>query len=287
MKLTAAILAVLSFCLAAPVLADSDTRRSEQNWFELTPLYTMNARNAQRVTVSLSYEKFDNVRIEEAKDFKGYTTSAELIVPFGEHKSWQARLEVPFFTEGEAWSLDYDKPIDIRGKGGVFDFASLLLQRELSTSDTRPYNTSVYFGYGHRTRPLHTSIRDLYNHHGRMTRVGFNLDNAHPSRPLRWQTTADLRHYFDSDDLNPSEDGDNFFMLTLSGATVYNVTGPVKPAFELLYSTDFNLRQIFQAVPVLIIPLGKHVELKGGYAVGHSNGEGTIHVGTVRTTLRF
>jgi hypothetical protein len=75
--------------------------------------------------------------------------------------------------------------------------------------------------------------------------------------------------------------------MNLSGAAVHNAAGRVKPAVEVVYSTDFNKRQIVQIVPVMIIPLGERVELKGGYAVGHSQGEGGIQAATLRTTLRF
>jgi hypothetical protein len=68
---------------------------------------------------------------------------------------------------------------------------------------------------------------------------------------------------------------------------VHNAAGRVKPAVEVVYSTDFNKRQIVQIVPEMIIPLGERVELKGGYAVGHSQGEGVIQAATLRTTLRF
>ena len=60
--------------------------------------------------------------------------------------------------------------------------------------------------------------------------------------------------------------------MNLSAAAVYNAKGFIKPACEVLYSTDFNDRQIIQAVPQLIIPLWDRVEIKAGYAFGHSDG---------------
>ena len=70
-------------------------------------------------------------------------------------------------------------------------------------------------------------------------------------------------------------------------AAVYNAKGFIKPAFEILYSTDFNDRQIIQAVPQLIVPLWDRVEIKAGYAFGHSDGEGSTQTATIRTTFSF
>jgi hypothetical protein len=284
---------VSSFCtcvlllFAANAFADNGDTRARQNLYELEPVYTRNARNAQRITVNLTYDNFRNVRIEEAEDFDGYTTKAEVVVPFGENKRWEVRLEIPFYTDGDAWSIKTQQDIDIDGNGGVFDFANMVLQRELSTVDTCLVNTSVYFGYGHRTEALDTSIDDKYNHRGQLVRFGLNIDNARADRDIRLQASMDGRYYFDTDDLNPSNNGTEFYLMNLSGAAVYNDEGFIKPAFEVLYSTDFNKRQIIQAVPELIIPLGTMAEIKGGYAFGHSDGEGSTQTATVRTTFRF
>lgn len=287
MKYLPAFLVLLLLCFATTASADNGDRRAQQNLYELAPIYTLNARNAQRITANLTYDNFKNVRIEEAEEFDGYTTKAELIVPFGTSKSWEVRLEVPFRTKGDAWSTDTQQDIDIKGDGGVFDFANVVLQKELSTADKSPVNSSVYFGYGYRTKYLDTSINDRYNHRGQMVRLGFNLDNARADRDIRLQATLDARYYFDTDDLNPSDDGVTFYLINLSGAAVYNAEGFIKPAFEVLYSTDLNDRQIIQAVPELIVPIGDWLEIKGGYAFGHSHGEGTTETATIRTTFKF
>lgn len=265
----------------------ADGNRAQKNLYELEPVYTRNALNAQRITLNLTYENFRNVRIEEASDFDGYTTSAELMVPFGTDNSWELRLELPFYTDGDAWSLKNNEKIDIDGNGGVFDFASAVIQKEIMTADNCPVNASVYFGYGHRTQALETSIKDKYNHSGQMVRYGLNIDNAKADRDLRLQASLDGRHYFDTDDLNPSDNGDYFNLINLSSAVVYNAEGMFKPAFEILYSTDFDKRQIIQAVPELIVPLGDKLEVKGAFAIGDSKGEGTTKTGTIRTTFKF
>lgn len=275
--------------LATTACAGNGDREASQNLYELAPLYTLNARNVQRITVNLTYDNFRNVHIEEAEDFDGYSTKAELIVPFGKDHGWEVRLEVPFYTSGDAWSLIDEQDIDIQGNGGVFDFASLLLQKELSHAEECPVNTSLYFGYGHRTNYLDTDTvdNDRYNHRGQVARLGFNIDNARADKNVRLQATLDVRYYFDTDDLNPSDNGVDFYLVNLSGAAVYNADGFIKPAFEALYSTDLNDRQIIQAVPQLTIPIGDRVELKGGYAFGHSAGEGATQTATLRTTFRF
>ncbi len=287
MKHLSLLLICILLCFSVNAFADNSNSRARQNLYELEPIYTRNALNAQRVTINLTYDNFRNVRIEEAEEFDGYTTKAEVIVPLGINKRWEVRLEVPFYTDGDAWSIKTQQDIDIDGYGGVFDFANLVLQRELSTADNCPVNTSAYFGYGRRTEVLDTSINDKYNHRGQLVRFGLNIDNARVNRDIRLQASMDVRYYFDTDDLNPSDNGTEFYLMNLSGAAVYNTDGFIKPAFEVLYSTDFYDRQIVQAVPELIIPIGNMAELKGGYAFGHSDGEGSTQTATVRTTFRF
>lgn len=287
MRLTTRIMIVAALCLPSVVLANDADRRAQQNLFGLTPLYTLNARNVQGPVVNISHAEFNNVRLDEAEHFDGYTQSVELIIPFGEENRWEVRLDVPFNTRGSARTLAGAQSIDIRGHGGVFDFASLLVQRELGTTQDGAINSSVYFGYGHRTRELDTTIRDKYNHRGQVVRLGYNIDNATADNPLRLQFTADGRYYFDTDDLNPSTSSNAFPLMNLSAAVVYNAAAAVKPVLEIVYSTDFEDRQIIQAVPELIIPVTDWLELKGGYAFGHSGGEGSVQTATFRTTFSF
>lgn len=274
-------------CLSTGAFADSSDRAADRNLFGLAPIYTLNARNVQRPVVNLSHEEFRNVRIDEARHFDGYAQAAEIIIPFGEQNRWEARLYVPFKTSGSARTVAGNQNIDIEGDGGVFEFATLVLQRELATTEDSACNSSVYFGFGQRPRYLETSINDRYNHRGQVLRLGYNVDNARTDRNLRLQATADARYYFGTDDLNPSSSSDNFPLLNLSCAVVYNPAVAVKPVFEVLYSTDFDGRQIVQAVPELIVPLGSRVEIKGGYAFGHSDGEGSTQTATIRTTFMF
>jgi hypothetical protein len=273
--------------LATIAFADSGERKARQNLFELEPIYSRNARNVQRITVNLTYDNFKNVALEEAKEFDGYTTKAEIIVPFGKEKRWEVRLEYPFYTDGDAEVRKTGESIDIDGNGGVFDFATLVLQRELSRTDESPVNSSIYLGGGSRSAYLKTSIDDKYNHSGNVARLGLNVDNARADRNIRLQTSLDGRYYFDTDDLYPSENETEFFFMNLSGGAVYNAKGFIKPAFEVLYSTDFKDRQIIQAVPQLIVPLWDRVEIKAGYAFGHSDSEGSTQTETIRTTFSF
>lgn len=287
MKYVAPLVVFISLFLAAGALAENGDRKARQNLFELEPLYTRNARNVQRFTINLTYDNFKNVALEEANEFDGYTTTAEIIVPFGEGKRWEIRFEYPFYTDGEAELRRNGESIDIDGNGGVFDFATLVLQRELSRTDESPVNSSIYFGGGTRSARLETSTYDVYNHNGNVVLLGLNIDNARADRNLRLQTSLEGRSYFKTDDLNPSKNDDDFLLMNLSAAAVYNANGFIKPAFEILFSGDFNDRQIVQAVPQLIVPLWDRVEIKAGYAFGDSKGEGSTQTGTIRTTFSF
>ncbi len=286
MKHLSLLLIGVLLCFASTTFA-GETTRAQQNLFELEPVYTLNARNAQKITVNLTYDNFTNVTLEEADEFDGFTTTAELIIPFGKDNGWELRFEYPFRTEGDARLIATGETIDIEGNAGVFDFANLVIQKELSTADKCPVNTSIYAGYGHRTEYLETSIDDVYNHTGDMFRFGFNIDNAREERDLRIQASIEGRSYSDTDDLNPSSEDVQFYLMNLSGAAVYNAKGMFKPAFEILYSTDFEDRQIIQAIPEVIIPLGDMLEIKGAYAIGEGQDEGTTQTATIRTTFKF
>ena len=287
MKYLVSLVVLMLLFPTAAALAESGESKARQNLFELEPIYTRNARNVQRITVNLTYDNFNNVALEEANEFDGYTTTAELIVPFGKENRWEVRFKYPFYTDGDAEVIETGESIDIHGNGGVYDFATLVLQRELSRTDESPVNSSIYLGGGTRSARLKTSIDDYYNHNGNVALVGLNIDNARADRNIRLQTSLEGRRYFDTDDLNPSNGDTEFFLMNLSAAAVYNAKGFIKPGFEVLYSTDFKDRQIVQAVPQLIVPLWDRVEIKAGYAFGHSDGEGSTQTGTIRTTFSF
>ena len=287
MKYLVSLVVLMLLFPTAAALAESGESKARQNLFELEPIYTRNARNVQRITVNLTYDNFNNVALEEANEFDGYTTTAELIVPFGKENRWEVRFKYPFYTDGDAEVIRTGESIDIHGNGGVYDFATLVLQRELSRTDESPVNSSIYLGGGTRSARLKTSIDDYYNHNGNVALVGLNIDNARADRNIRLQTSLEGRRYFDTDDLNPSNGDTEFFLMNLSAAAVYNAKGFIKPGFEVLYSTDFKDRQIVQAVPQLIVPLWDRVEIKAGYAFGHSDGEGSTQTGTIRTTFSF
>jgi hypothetical protein len=78
MKYLSTLFVCVLLCFATATFADNNNRKAQQNLYELEPIYSRNARNAQRVTVNLTYDNFRNVRLEEADEFDGYTTTAEL-----------------------------------------------------------------------------------------------------------------------------------------------------------------------------------------------------------------
>ena len=69
MKHLSLLLICILLCCAANAFADNSDSRARQNLYELEPIYTRNALNAQRITINLTYDNFRNVRIEEAEEF--------------------------------------------------------------------------------------------------------------------------------------------------------------------------------------------------------------------------
>lgn len=237
--------------------------------YQLQPLITHYARTATKYTLQMGVRYFDDIELQEADHFDGYTVDAELTVPF--LKRFQLRLLYPAYTDGEARVTDAGNPakgetVDVDGRGGVFDFASAFVDYQwMKAEDPTGWNLAAYGGTGTVLDPLDTSIDDLYNHRGRVGLFGLKADKTFSER-LTGLANLGARYYWESDDLHPkNDDEDVFWFMDASAAVVYNPFDRwLYPVLELVYQGDLGSYNSLELAPEVIVPFCEHFEMKAG-----------------------
>lgn len=261
--------------------------------YSMQPIKTDPAKTQDKVMLSVSWESFQGMELDELEDFDGWTLATELVVPFMDR--FQLRFNMPLRTEGDAvvksdhWIVP-GMEIDVEGNGGVFDFITLVFEHQLFQQQEQGYNLSYYIGGGAVGYPLDTNLprpgtgTDSLNHNGVVFMAGVKADGE------RWGTrllgNAGLRSYARSDDLNPGS-GDEFTALDLKGAVIFAPWGQyVHPVLELTYLGDFTDLNQFALLPELLIVVNPHLEFKAGASVG-LGGNGSEFGGQVEASVRF
>ncbi len=239
------------------------------------PMRTSYAAVGSEIEARLWYEAFNDVELEEADQFNGWTTTAELSVPFWDR--FKLRLTYPFRTEGDAVIKDDqgfppDTSIDIKGNGGVYDFATLIFEHQLSFAADKGYNFSYFLGGGTKagrlntTKPEPGNSYDPFNHTGHVFHGGIKYDRKQSFGHLL--ANLGVRYYWDSDDIYPGGNKDSFLVADLRGAVIFSPWGPVHPVVELTYLGDLSDFNQFTLLPELLWPVGDQVDLKGGVTLG-------------------
>jgi hypothetical protein len=241
--------------------------------YELRPILTHYAKTATKVTFTAEFKAFRDLELQEAENFDGIGTDVELVIPFA--KRFQLRLYAPIYTAGSARLVNPPhKNIDIWGWGGTLDFSNVQLDWQFLTESDHGFNMAVGGGVGYALRYLNTSIKDKYNHVGRVLLGGLKFDRK-INDLVTVVANAGVRYYWESDDLNPSEGGDSFGHADLSVAGVFNpFHHTVYPVLELAYAGDFSGYNSVTVMPEIIWPINTHFELKAGATLGlTSDGE--------------
>jgi len=261
--------------------------------YSMQPIKTDPAHIQEKVMLSVSWESFQGLELDEVEDFDGWTVATELVIPFMDN--FQLRFNMPLRTEGDAvvksdhWiapGLD----IDVEGNGGVFDFITLAFEHQLFHEQDKGYNLSYYLGGGAVGKPLDTTLprpgsgTDAINHNGTVWMLGVKADGE------RWGThllgNLGVRGYSRSDDLNPGG-SDQMYLLDLKGAVIFAPWGKyVHPVLELTYLGDFTDVNQITLLPELLIPVNPHLELKAGAAIG-LGGNGSEIGGQAEASIRF
>lgn len=256
-------LLMLSLTLSTPAVAKEPVAG-----ILVDPIMTRPAVIADSFSVISNARYFRNVKLEEADRFSGYGFDIELAIPFRE--SMQFRLILPAYMYGKARLIDPPtmETITIKGPSGTFDYPTILLDHQVRSIDHSGYNLSYFVGYGKSISTwgkLETTHGDTYNHQGDLLRLGVHADGLVRDTNVRWLANAGLRSYLGSDDINPAETGDSFFLVDLMAAAVFQPRqGLFHPAVELMYQGDVDRYHAVHLVPQVIAALSDHIDMKAG-----------------------
>ena len=260
--LSCLVVLILMFSLPAPVESSNP---------KVDPILTRPAATIDTFSVISNARYFRNVKLEEADRFSGYGFDFEVAIPFKE--SMQFRLILPAYTRGKARLIDPPtfETITIKGPAGTFDYPTILFDHQLIDIDQAAYNLSYFVGFGKTIRDwgkLDTTHGDTYNHQGDLFRLGVNSDGYVRNTGVRWLANVGLRAYIGSDDLNPAETGDDFFLIDLMTAAVFEPwKGSFHPAIELVYQGDIDRYHAVHLIPQVIVPLNSSIDLKAGTSI--------------------
>lgn len=275
-RFTAAVLLML--LMGAARAAEVDDREL------LRPLYARPATTTTSFNMDAYVSYVDGLALQEAKDFKGWTAGVDLTAPL--NRTMQLRFHLPVRTEGEAVLVSNGGKIDIDGWSGIYDYATLFFEHQLTGRDGGPNRFAWYLGAGWRTGVLETGTPDKYNHQGRSLHLGGRFERRLGGGGSLL-LDAEYRSYEMSDDLNPASlSDDRFNFLRITGSWIGASRGVFTPALEL--TADAVLTGYFAAavVPEVFLSAGNRLVLKLGVPVGVSS-DAPDWGSQVRATFRF
>ena len=239
----------------------------------IEPVFSRQAQNQEHIKGYATVRYFSNTELQEITNFSAWQAELELAVPFND--TMQFRLLLPVYTSGNG---DMSNPwipnrfrTDVNGWGGTFSYATLQFEHQFRNSYQGGPNLSYYLGAGTRLGSLDTKFGDELNHNGNYVLAGLRADQMLTERRVRLIGNLGGRYYFLTDDLNPTGEEDDFFMLEAKGAVIWEGWHPkLFPALELTYAgiyTDDGYHNLTIA-PELLMPLGKRFGLKLGAPIG-------------------
>lgn len=238
----------------------------------IQPLFSRYAQTSKDWVIRINQRTFSDIPLQEVDRFEGHSTDLELTIPLDER--WQLRIYYPFDTKGDAKDSNTQDDVEVDGKGGIFQFPSMIADYQYRVADAKGgCNLSAYFGLGNVRQSLHaknqvTGKEDLINHRGSAIIFGVKADRRYDNG---WEFVGNLggRYYWDSDDIHPNDGPDIFMMFDAALAFIYAPEGAwFYPGLELVYQGSINYYNSLMAVPQVVIPLGKHVDLTAGVGLG-------------------
>jgi hypothetical protein len=245
---------------------ESQSSKSHASKSMVEPIYTKSARVYSSLVFDAYVEYYTGRKFEEIEDVDATELRVDLSFPIFNRA--QLRLSLPFYTSGEGVRVENDENTDLDGHGGTFNFASIGFEYQFLDASQSSVDLLGYASIAQRTNRLETSHGDYMNHRGKNFKLGARLDSdINPG--LLFLTDVGYQYYFDSDDLNPSRNGDSFGQLVATAAIIKHDRN-LKPVLELTYRGDFSDYNNLAIVPELIYSFNS-MELKLGVPVGISS----------------
>ncbi|MDH3872462.1 MAG: hypothetical protein OEU44_09615 [Gammaproteobacteria bacterium] len=227
---------------------------------DISPFFTHSAQTQSQVSVELRTRYFEEALLQEIENFDGYSVSAEMVWPLGSQS--QLRVILPFWTEGDADYRVVPAEFDLEGYGGAFEFPSLIYERQfLHAENMSDWNASYSLGFGWVIESLDVYIGDVltdrYNHKGFKNIFGVLADRKVFNGDWKLINNVELELFWQTDDLNPSDDGNSFTFLNVDTALQRHNPGYwVNPAVELLYTESFSDYRNLSLAPELLFSFG-------------------------------
>lgn len=237
-------------------------------------LYSRGAQIQKRPSVDLRVNWFEDALLEELRGFDGYQVNLDATWPLSPES--QVRVVLPVYTEGDGTffydGVPRDEHLDLEGYGGTFEFPSIIYERRFREA-TAPggWDMAYAFGLGSVIEPVDVYFGDInvdrFNHSGYKAILGLMAENDGFAGASRFVGNATVEFYTDTDDLNPSDGGTNFQILTFSGALQYGAQSGPQPAVELVYTTDLEEYDNLLLVPQVSARLGGDWQISAGVPI--------------------
>lgn len=243
------------------------THAGETNSTEtiVEPLYTKSAKVYSSFVFDAYAEYYTGRKFEEIEEVDATELRIDLAFPIFSRA--QLRFSLPFYTRGEGVQIENGEKTDLDGNGGTFNFASIAFEYQFLDSSQSSMDLMGYMSIAQRTDRIDTTHGDYMNHRGKNFKVGARLDtDINPS--MLFLTDVGFQYYFDTDDLNPTGDGD--FGHLVATAAIIKHDHNLKPALELTYRGDLSDYNNLAIVPELIYSFNA-ADLKLGIPIGITN----------------
>lgn len=227
---------------------------------DISPYFTKSAQTQSKKSLELRARYFEEALLQEIENFDGYSLTAEVLWPLSTRS--QLRVILPFWTEGDADHIDGWKA-DVEGYGGTFEFPALVYERQfLDSSAENAWNAAYSVGFGWVVEPLDIYkngdiLSDRYNHKGFKNIFGVLADRKVFNGDWKLINNVELELFWQTDDLNPSDEGNSFTFLNIDTALQKHNPGYwVNPAVELLYTESFSDYRNLSLAPELLFSFG-------------------------------
>ena len=249
------------------------------------PMQTRSAVPVSGPMVSASAASFSDMKLDEAKNFDGWTGGVGFALPVFEQS--QLTLDMPLYTSGDAKSTaepgeetygpvtpgNYPN-LDIEGDGGVWDYTTLEFQSQIWNESDHSYVLGWYAGFGQVRKPLDAEhdgrLYDKFNHKGDVYLAGLLAEGD--SSWGRWYANTGVRMYSKSDDFNPDH-SDDFDVADLRLANRFApLAENLYPVLEVTYLGDFSGINQAALLPELLYAPNDTVNLKTGLTLGAGDG---------------